>query len=83
MPVALPPGRARLDTRPSFTGSSPTPNTIGIVVVAALAALAATVPPGVAIKATRRRTRSAVSVGSWSYWPLNQWYSTATFWPST
>src|SRR5262245_45032239 len=30
MPVALPPGRARLDTRPSFTGSSPTPNTIGI-----------------------------------------------------
>jgi hypothetical protein len=26
-PVALPPGRARLATRPSFTGSSPTPNT--------------------------------------------------------
>src|SRR5262249_29880722 len=37
-PVALPPGRARLATRPSLTGSSPTANTIGIVAVAALAA---------------------------------------------
>src|SRR5262249_36881982 len=55
MPVALPPGRARLDTRPTFTGSSPTPNTIGIVVVAALAALAASVPPGVAIMRGRCR----------------------------
>jgi hypothetical protein len=35
-----PPGRARLATRPSLTGSSPTPNTIGIVAVAALAAIA-------------------------------------------
>ena len=41
MPVALPPGRARLATRPSLTGSSPTPKTIGIVAVAALAASAA------------------------------------------
>ena len=41
MPVALPPGRAKLATRPSWTGSSPTPNTIGIVEVAALAASAA------------------------------------------
>jgi hypothetical protein len=30
-PVALPPGRARLATRPSLMGSSPTPKTIGIV----------------------------------------------------
>jgi Adenylylsulphate kinase len=29
MPVALPPGRARLATRPSLTGSSAAPNTIG------------------------------------------------------
>jgi hypothetical protein len=36
--VALPPGRARLATRPSVIGSPPTPKTIGIVVVAALAA---------------------------------------------
>jgi hypothetical protein len=33
-PVALPPGRARLATRPSLTASSPTPKTIGIVAVA-------------------------------------------------
>src|SRR5262245_14249051 len=53
MPVALPPGRARLATRPNLTGSSPTPKTIGIVVVAALAAWAVAVWPGVAITATR------------------------------
>ena len=34
MPVALPPGRARLATRPTSTGSTPTTKTIGIVVVA-------------------------------------------------
>ena len=44
-PVRLPPGRARLATRPSLTGSSVTLNTIGIVVVAALAANAGAVPP--------------------------------------
>src|SRR5262249_51580457 len=37
IPVRFPPGRARLATRPSSTGSSPTPKTIGIVVVSALA----------------------------------------------
>jgi hypothetical protein len=51
-PVALPPGRARLATRPSRTGSSGTPKTIGIVAVAALAASEATMLPGVAITAT-------------------------------
>src|ERR1700738_5605593 len=71
-PVALPPGRARLATRPSFTGSSPTPKTSGIVVVAALAANAAGLLPGVAITATRRRTRSATSDGRRSYWPSSQ-----------
>ena len=40
-PVRLPPGRFRLPTRPSLTGSKPTKNTIGIVLVAALAAIAA------------------------------------------
>src|SRR5262245_19485038 len=39
-PVALPPGRARLATRPILTGSWPTPKTIGTIVVAALAASA-------------------------------------------
>ena len=39
-PVALPPGRARLATSPSFTGSSVAPNTMGMVAVAAFAARA-------------------------------------------
>jgi hypothetical protein len=52
MPVALPPGRARLVTRPSLTGSSVTPKTIGIVVVAAWAATAAGAKPG-ALTASR------------------------------
>ena len=63
-PVRLPPGRARLATRPSLTGSSATTKTMGIVVVAALAANAAGGPPVVAITATRRRTNSAASSGS-------------------
>jgi hypothetical protein len=62
-PVVLPPGRARLATRPSLTGSSATPNTIGIAVVADFAASAAGLLPGVAMTATRRRTRSAASSG--------------------
>ena len=37
-PVAFPPGRLRLATSPSWTGSSPAPKTMGIVVVAALTA---------------------------------------------
>jgi hypothetical protein len=40
-PVRLPPGRARLGTSPTATGSPPAKNTIGIVVVAAFAASAA------------------------------------------
>ena len=39
-PVTLPPGRLRLATRPSRTGSIPLTNTIGTVVVAAFAASA-------------------------------------------
>ena len=45
IPVRLPPGRPRLATRPSLTGSSETMKTMGIVVVADLAANAAAVPP--------------------------------------
>jgi len=44
-PVTLPPGRLRLATRPSLTGSLPVPKTIGTVVVAALAASAEGVFP--------------------------------------
>src|SRR5215470_6770411 len=39
-PVTLPPGRLRLGTRPSCTGSPPSSKTIGMVVVTALAARA-------------------------------------------
>ena len=45
MPVMLPPGRARLVTRPTLTGSVPIKKTIGIVWVAALAASAPGVLP--------------------------------------
>jgi hypothetical protein len=69
-PVRLPPGRARLATRPSLTGSSATLKTIGIVVVAALAASAEDQPPVAVIRETRRRTSSAASAGSRSNWPL-------------
>lgn len=41
IPVALPPGFARLATKSNFTGSAPPEKTIGIVEVAALAACAA------------------------------------------
>jgi hypothetical protein len=45
IPVTLPPGRLRLATRPSLTGSPPVAKTIGTVVVAALAPSAAGVLP--------------------------------------
>ena len=83
MPVMLLPSRARLATRPTRTGSVPSPKTIGIVVVAALAASATCAVPIVAITATWRRTRSAANSGSRSYCPSAQRYSIATFWPST
>ena len=51
-PVALPPGRLRLVTRPSFTGSVEQVNTIGIVAVAALTASAGGSPPDATITAT-------------------------------
>jgi hypothetical protein len=57
---------------PSATGSSLTPNTIGMFVVAAFAASEAGVLPGVAITATRRRTRSAITAGKRSKWPSSQ-----------
>src|SRR5215467_3591193 len=83
IPVALLSGRERLATRPSLTGSSPTPNTIGIVVVAAFAASAAGVLAEVTITLTRRRIRSSTSSGNRWYWPSAQRYSIDTFWPST
>ena len=51
-PVAFPPGRARLATRPDFTGSPPPVNTIGMVEVAALATTAGCTPPVATMTAT-------------------------------
>jgi hypothetical protein len=82
-PVALPPGLARLATRPSLTGSSGTVKTMGIVAVAALAANAGAVPPLVTITATGRRTNSAASDDSRSNWFSAQRYSITAFSPST
>src|SRR5262245_7950864 len=62
-PVTLPPGRLRLATRPRSTGSPPVRKTIGMVVVAALAANVAAGVPGLTITATRRRTRSSANPG--------------------
>jgi len=64
MPVTLPPGRLRLLTRPFLTGSNPVTNTIGTVVVAALAASVEGVFP--TIRATCRRTKSATRAGNGS-----------------
>ena len=80
-PVMLPPGRARLATRPLPTGSSTPTITMGIVVVASLAASAA----GVAYSADVpwRRTNSAARAGNRSYCPAAPRYSMTRFWPST
>src|SRR5262249_1584295 len=61
-PVALPPGRLRLATRPLMTGSSPVTTTIGTVVVAALAVLAELVFP--TVRATCWRAKSATRAGN-------------------
>ena len=68
IPVRLPPGRLRLATRPTLTGSTPLVNTIGIVAVDAFAASAALLPPVAAIAATPRRTKSVASTGNRSFW---------------
>jgi hypothetical protein len=51
-PVTLPPGRLKLETRPSLTGSPPVVKTIGMVAVADLAASADATFPVAAITAT-------------------------------
>ena len=81
-PVKLPPGRARLATRPSLTGSSLTLKTIGIVVVA-LAAARVVAFPMVTSTATCRRANSATSSGNRSISFSAQRYTVATFSPST
>jgi hypothetical protein len=78
----LPPGRARLATSPLPIGSATNPMTMGIVVVACWAARAAGVVEA-KITSTLRRTSSAASSGSRSYFPSADRTSMARFWPST
>lgn len=82
-PVALPPGRFRLATSPAATGSVPVANTIGIFVVAALAANAPRVVPSAVITVTCRLTKSPAKAGSRSFFPSAQRYSISTLLPST
>jgi hypothetical protein len=74
IPVMFPPGRARLATKPVPTGSALTAMTIGIDVVASLAAWLTGVEV-VTIRSTGRRTNSAASAGSRSTWPSTHRYS--------
>jgi hypothetical protein len=81
-PVTLPPGRPRLSTSPSFTGSAPVAMTMGIVAVAFLAAWADSLPP-VTRTSTRSRTNSAAKPGSRSLRPCAQRASKRMLRPST
>ena len=80
-PVTLPPGRARLATKPAPTGSPAFVITMGMVVVALLAANAAGVPE-TTIRSTLRRTRSAASSGRRSGFCSANRYSMVIFFPS-
>ena len=80
-PVALPPGRLKLLTRPSWTGSKPLANTMGIVAVAAFAANAEPWSVTTSI-VTCRRTSSVAITGKRSCWPSAKRYSIATLRPA-
>ena len=80
-PVTLPPGRARLATRPAPTGSAVFVITMGMVVVAPFAANAVG-PPVTTIRSTFRRTRSAASSGRRSCFCSANRYSMVIFFPS-
>ena len=79
-PVTLPPGRARLATMPLPTGSPAIANTIGIVEVACIAAVAAL--PTEKMTSTLSRTNSAANSANRSLRPSAQRYSIATVRPS-
>ena len=81
-PVMFPPGRARLATSPLPNGSPAAVMTMGIVAVALLAAMGASVPPA-AMTSTLRRTSSAANYGSKSSRFSAYRRSKTTFFPST
>ena len=63
-PVTLPPGRARLATKPDSTGSNVTGKTIGIVLVASLAASIDCVLPATMTSTLRLTARPQVRQGA-------------------
>ena len=67
-PVMLPPGRPKLSTIPVATGSPAAAMTMGISVVAFLAARVSLVTE-VTMMSTLSRTRSAISAGKRSLFP--------------
>ena len=79
--MTLPPGRARLATRPAPTGSPAFVITMGMVVVALFAANAGGVPV-TTIRSTLRRTKSAASSGRRSAFASANRYSMVIFFPS-
>ena len=79
-PVTLPPGRARLATRPVLRGSATVANTIGITEVAGFAAK--TGGPAVTITSTLRRANSAAISAKRSKRPSAQRISITTVRPS-
>ena len=82
-PVTFPPGRARLVTNPWPTGSTAATMTMGIVLVASLAARVAPPPPPVTMTSTFNRTNSAERAERRSSFPSACRYSMTMFFPST
>jgi hypothetical protein len=78
-PVTFPPGRARPATSPLATGSELTGKTMGIVLVASLAARMAGSPPDATITSTSRRTSSAARLGRVSFFPKEDRHSIPMF----
>ena len=79
-PVRLPPGRARLATKPLLTGLFASAKTIGITDVACFAAFAPN--PAVTMTSTLSRTNSAAISAKRSLRPSAHRYSIATVRPS-
>jgi hypothetical protein len=80
-PMTFPPGRAKLATSPTPTGSATFTNTMGIVGVACLAARAAGAE-WATMTSTLSWTNSATSAGYASFRPCDARNSIARFWPS-
>src|SRR5215475_2377703 len=80
-PVTLPPGCARLATKPAPTGSTAFVVTMGMVLVAPFAANPAG-SPVTTIRSTFRRTNSAASSGRRPDFPSANRYSKVIFFPS-